>query len=136
MSHLVHHSRKEHKKYEFSLVGKKKRYQRNDEGGLYMDFQVATPQSFIPNTSTALSLSIIFEMSRASASSRLEFSRFLESNTIIRQIMTTISFLDKKIPLTYSFYKLYVRGIFLMTYLSLFLGESIYQKEPERNTEE
>ena len=50
--------------------------------------------------------------------------------------MTTISFLDKKIPLTYSFYKLYVRGIFLMTYLSLFLGESIYQKEPERNTEE
>lgn len=103
MPHLVHKSRKQHKKDELGIVCQKKGEKSNDKRGFNAYFQVATPQSSIANTSTALSLSIIFAMRRDSASSRLEFSRFFESNTIMRQIITTISFLDKKIPLTYNF---------------------------------
>jgi len=75
-------------------------------------------------------------MSILSASSRLLFSFFTENRAIIRQMITTISFLDKKIPHIY-FLKVYVREAFILPFFYYFLlPERTYQKEPERKIEE
>lgn len=86
-------------------------------------------------TSAIRSLSSIFEMSILSASPRLLFSRLNDRSAIKRHMITTINFLDKKIPHIY-FFKSICEGSFFITFNYFLLPERMNQNEPERKIDE